>query len=50
MNFFCKLYTLSKIIIYPLTFKYSLASRAFGKAKYRGMDRIPNGFKIPKEN
>ena len=38
MDFFCKLNTLSKtlsyIVLYTFTFRYSLASRAFGKAKY----------------
>ena len=29
---FCKLYTLSKLVLY--TFTFSLASRAFGRAKY----------------
>ena len=33
-EFFCKLYTLSKIVIYTFTFRYSLAGRAFSKAKY----------------
>ena len=31
---FCKLYTLSKSVIYTFTFRYSVVSRAFPKAKY----------------
>ena len=34
MRFFCKLYTLSKSVIYTFTFRYSLASRVFPNAKY----------------
>ena len=33
-DFFCKLYTLGRLVIYTFTFRYSLASRAFPKAKY----------------
>ena len=31
---FCKLYTLSTLVVYTFTFTYSLASRVFPKAKY----------------
>ena len=35
MTFFVNyIYTLSKLVIYTFTFRYSLASRAFPEAKY----------------
>ena len=45
--------TLSKLVMYPFTFWYSLASRAFKSQIFFSMHRISNGFKIlffPMEN
>ena len=45
--------TLSKLVMYPFTFWYSLASRAFKSQIFCSMHRISNGFKIlffPMEN
>ena len=42
---FCKLYTLSKLLIYTFTFRYSLASRAFPNAKYY-VAQFPMGSKF----
>ena len=53
MEFFCKLYTSSNLVIYTFTFRYISQQGLSSGQIFFGMHKIPNGFKIsffPMEN
>ena len=46
MEFFCKLYTSSNLVIYTFTFRYISQQGLSSGQIFFGMHKIPNGFKI----